>query len=586
MSETTETERALASVQVGWAHLHQQRPLAAWANWQRALRIDPGLASAQAALDRLLLSPELPLVARTEYHFLSPTQPAQRERWATVLAQGDLSELDQAEQAFRSLADADPRDLEARMNQALCLAWLGRNVDAIAAFLAAADSSNLDPKQYDQGVQACTLVELLRQGGGAEQLADEFTNILVLEWTRPHRDLIRLLEQLGPVRSVAPTPTQVPGLPSAEEWFTGEWLDRPMPTAAATLEIVALPRLRASLIVGQGAARFSLPSSDPGEMTRLERVLEAILADLFVVLDRQARPRPIALMDADIWRFRVPSDLDPETRARLFRDWVEQYYENVWIRTPKRALGHADQPALAPLAAAAIPSESNPSLRKRLEGLIAFREQLSLRPSMSHLYQGYPFDRLRRRLGLPLIDPSLIEENDLSCIGLAELDALDLATLSPAQLAQIASGPFSRTHKERLAVHLFEVAPRLLLEMDFPFLALQMLDLIDDPEEVLEALRAVAGTDIEASAKIDFLDQLDYLLHLATEHQAEADFPRLESMLEALDPQVLPPACAILEKAGVHQAARQLEDQGLRQAIEMARPWPVIDRRLSPLDIR
>jgi hypothetical protein len=52
------------------------------------------------------------------------------------------------------------------------------------------------------------------------------------------------------------------------------------------------------------------------------------------------------------------------------------------------------------------------------------------------MYQGYPFDRLRRRLGLEPVDPASIDPGDLSCAGAAELKALAPADLDDHQLVE------------------------------------------------------------------------------------------------------------------------------------------------------
>ena len=377
------------------------------------------------------------------------------------------------------------------------------------------------------------------------------------------------------MRAVAATPTALPGLQAVTEWFTGEWLDRPMPTASPTLDLNALPRIRASLLVGQGQARFSIPSSDPREMLRLERILECILGSAFVVLDRQARPRPIALMDADLWRIRVPADLDQETRPRLFREWAERYYENIWISTPKRALNSQDLAALTPGQAAAIPHDSDSSLRTRLEGLIAFREQLSLRPSMSHLYQGYPFDRLRRRLGLPLVDPSLIDEGDLSCMSPSEADELDLLELDPAELALVLSGPLTSSTQARIVGQLIAEDPRLLLSLDFPNLAAAALTLANQPVELLTSLQSTA-TDSDETSKLELLEALLSVLQVDPELRPGTNFP-LPGQADFTDPGVLPRTCHLLERAGAFLAAQQLEEHGIQLALAASRPWPMID---------
>ncbi len=73
--------------------------------------------------------------------------------------------------------------------------------------------------------------------------------------------------------------------------------------------------------------------------------------------------------------------------------------------------------------------------RAKLTAVVRLREQIGSRPSARRLYHGYPFDRLRRRLGLELVDPSTVELLDLACADPVELDALDPAALDDVRLA-------------------------------------------------------------------------------------------------------------------------------------------------------
>ena len=70
--------------------------------------------------------------------------------------------------------------------------------------------------------------------------------------------------------------------------------------------------------------------------------------------------------------------------------------------------------------------------------VVRVREQLGNRPSRARLllYQGYPFDRLRRRLGLELVYPNAVDLEDLSCASGEELDRLDPATIDDNRLAE------------------------------------------------------------------------------------------------------------------------------------------------------
>src|SRR5947209_7984494 len=132
-STPADPDQALALVQEGWSHLQLQRPQAAWAAWQRALRVAPGSPAALEALKTLESAAELPLAARAVYRFMTARDPDRRARWDERFRGRDLEQLDDAEAAFADLADDDPSDAAAAYNEGLCLAWMGANVEAIGA---------------------------------------------------------------------------------------------------------------------------------------------------------------------------------------------------------------------------------------------------------------------------------------------------------------------------------------------------------------------------------------------------------------------------------------------------------------------
>src|SRR3954453_20992485 len=114
---------SLALVQQGWSQLQLQRPLAAWAAWQRALREEPDARAAVEALGHLEASTELPAAARRVYRFQPPQDPDRRGRWDRRFLGKDLGRLDDAAEVFATLASEDPSDGAAAYNEALCLAW-------------------------------------------------------------------------------------------------------------------------------------------------------------------------------------------------------------------------------------------------------------------------------------------------------------------------------------------------------------------------------------------------------------------------------------------------------------------------------
>src|SRR5262249_41745166 len=116
---------------------------------------------------------------------------------------------------------------------------------------------------------------------------------------------------------------------------------------------------------------------------------------------------------------------------QLARETVEAYYEHDWIHRPRQALD-----GLSPLAASQCARRGDAVARAKLEAVLRLREQLGSRPSAVAMYQGYPFDRLRRRLNLDLVDARTIDADDLSCASAAELQELTPEELDDSRLAE------------------------------------------------------------------------------------------------------------------------------------------------------
>ena len=182
-AESSESAAALELVHQGWSHLQRQRPQAAWAAWQRALRRVPEFPAATQALETLEAALELPAAARAGYRFQPPEGAACRARWNERFAGRAPDDLDDAVAAFASLAAADPADAAAAYNEGLCLAWLGRNREAIGALDRAVRL--LASTGFDRAVEAWALAEVLRQGGDAEPLADDLSYAWVIEPADP-----------------------------------------------------------------------------------------------------------------------------------------------------------------------------------------------------------------------------------------------------------------------------------------------------------------------------------------------------------------------------------------------------------------
>ncbi|MDG3004681.1 hypothetical protein [Paludisphaera mucosa] len=430
MASTTrnESEAALALVHEGWNHLMSQRPLAAWGAWQRALRAEPGSTAARKALATLESAHELPLAARKAYRFRQPRTPDQRARWDLRMRAGGADELDAAAAVFERLTEEAPDDVEAWFNRALCLAWRGRDGEAVECLdrVVALEASH----DAEGAVEAWTLAEVLRQGGGAEVLADDLRYACSLPRDDEQVDVDELLALFPEIRRI-PTP-QDPTRPDSKlaDLEVLEWLDRPFP--AADREGVAaseLPQVLATVYVGPGMLRLSSPRVDGLEQA--EERLRLLIGDPDEEVERAAAPLPLPFLDAAVWTVRLPEGRDRGDADRWTREVVEDYYEDRWIHRPRQGLD-----GLSPLAAAHDAHAGDDQAGAKLAAVVRLREQLGARPSSMGLYQGYPFDRLRRRLGLDPVDPASVDHADLSCASPWELRALTPGDLDDHQLGE------------------------------------------------------------------------------------------------------------------------------------------------------
>ena len=427
MPDTAPTDPILALVHEGWDHLKRQRPLAAWASWQRALRIEPEQKAATHALHVLTNAGDLPDAARAEYRFLTPSNDSQRTRWDSLFRGRDLEQLAVAAETFGGLAEDDPSDSHARFNEGLCLAWLGRNDEAVAALDRTVRA--MAEAEPDVAVDAWTLAEIVRQGGGAEPLADDLNHVVTLDWT-PGDDPGGFLDERADVRPIANPIDPGTGLPRLSEARLYEWLDRPW-VAEPTSELATpddLRRVRATVVRLPGSLRLS--GTDPVLLEEAFEEAARAARQRIASIRRQATPLPLAFLDAAVWAIRMPTGLDEEAQARLNRSAVERYYEVAWIRRPRKGLD-----GLSPIEAARLAAEGNPIAKAKLSAVVRLREQLGMRPTTALLYQGYPFDRLRRRLDLPPTDPEAVDPLDAASMSGTELNKLDPATLDDYTLA-------------------------------------------------------------------------------------------------------------------------------------------------------
>ena len=451
-----ESAEALAWVHKGWDHLRCQRPIAAWASWNRALRIDPDQKAAQEALEILAAAEDLPAAARAVYRFRPPVGDDRRARWDAHFRGRDLAELEAALAAFAELAAADPADSSARYNQALALAWLGRNVGAIGALeiVVELDAS----RDFEAAVGAWMLAEVLRQGGGAEELADDIDYALVVDLEEGRPDPATILESFGEALHpiIAPIDT---GAKIYEFRYRPRSAPESGPLKVGGTFIVSGRTLRFSTplrdglsIFWAGLANWAPYETPPHTPHPQDPALGVILAPgtswafqgpgshedgcLADASRGEDRPLPFPLLDAAVWTFRLPEGLDDAARRDMSRDRIERYFERQWINLKRHSLSR-DPAGLSPIKAAQLAAAGDLATKAKLTAVVRSREQLARRPRVVGLYEGYPFDRLRRRLGLDLVNSASVDPEDLSCASWEEASRLDPDTLDDAQLLDL-----------------------------------------------------------------------------------------------------------------------------------------------------
>ncbi len=369
---------------------------------------------------------------------------------------GDLVE---ASDLFARLAAETPTDSAAWYNRALCLAWLGDNRQSIACLdrVVRLDSESA----FDQSVGAWTLAEVLRQGGGAETPADDLRYACTIAWEPG--DTPWLLEEFPEIARV-PTPI-APGdtLDDSSLIEVFEWRDRAGAGLAGRHSRAAdLPIVLASVFISRHALRLSSPRVETLE--RIEDVLFKRLDAGARSVRREAAPLPFPFLDADLWIFRIPPEVDPALKDQLQRESVEQYFENHWIHRPRHGLDDR-----SPLEAARQGRRGDAVARAKLTAVVRLREQIGSRPSARALYQGYPFDRLRRRLGVELVDAVTVDPVDLACAAPDELDRLDPSVLDDVALLEAvasAAGLRDDARTARLASELLKRRPAAIRPFD------------------------------------------------------------------------------------------------------------------------
>ncbi len=224
--------------------------------------------------------------------------------------------------------------------------------------------------------------------------------------------------------------------------------------------------------------------------------------------------------------------------------------------------------------------------RAKVTAVVRLREQLGTRPSARLLYQGYPFDRLRRRLALEMVYPGAVDMQDLSCASGQELDLLDLTTMDDARLVEAfrsAAGLRDDARTARVAAEVLKRRPAALKSVDLTALVSPLVRLAmarNDYEAALDRLtEAQSMTGSETTGTLEVW-RAEVFARAGQPDSAMAVYQRLITPNAAGAALALDAGETMLDN-GYLDHARALLSQASDLARREHRPW--IERRARQL---
>jgi len=354
------------------------RPVAAHAALERAVHFQPGVAELREQLDgEFGEESPLPLAVRKKYTFRPTAKPL-----SPALATGKLSD---ARTAFEQLTALTPDDPAAWFDLGVVLAWLGEQPRAVEALQKSIDLETDDHRAEEAGA----LIEVLRCGHGMEADADHLAHGFIMP-IREANAVMQMLQAWGKSGKLR-------GVRSDQERgvIMGVIVEE-LPSLLA-VGSSTLARIAAKLIVAGGAIRVSHPNRESSA-----RVADEIRTLLQLAVEApQETTTPISFGDVPLEALAQPiQTTDLTVTETKLRDHARNFFENVWIHRPLKALA-----GNSPLDAV-----GSSLIRKRVFGVVKFVEDC-FKAVEPHKQVGeqlipidvYSFDALRHKLGLEYI---------------------------------------------------------------------------------------------------------------------------------------------------------------------------------------
>ncbi|MGH7169458.1 MAG: tetratricopeptide repeat protein, partial [Gemmataceae bacterium] len=411
--------------------MRMNRPLAARVALRLVTRFAPAEEEVRKSFDGLF-GPEgrLPVAARREYSFRSPSNPTPTKRaaWDRALQNADTPRLADLVRVFEPLTQEDANDAAAWFNLGLAHAWLGDNAAALEALRRHVELE----ADENAAAETAALMEVLRCGRGLEDDCDYQEHIFAHQFRDPQPVVNLLQEWERGGRLVA--------LPSQQE---GMFMALVLELNTAGLITVGAPpsddaRLGGYVVIAGNLFQFTSPLKEPFERLR-DEVRQRLSLGLTELQEKRA---PIQFQDVNADALFFPLKRAEDSAQRVI-ELVRKHYEEMWIHRPRRSLS-----GNTPVDAAA-----HPVLRKHLRGVIQFLQDCS----KGGMIGNYDFDRLRRELGLldgGAVAPRLPSDSRSES---ATSAALDIATMATAELAGLNAANLSDEQLE----HAYQAALKL-----------------------------------------------------------------------------------------------------------------------------
>lgn len=393
--------------------LKLNRPMAARAALKRATLFAPNNTELQQGIEILFgAKSRFPATACKDYSFRRPV--AASANWDRALADAATGRLSDVHRVFQMWTQKHPADPAAWFNLGLVDAWLGNNQAAIESLAQYVERESDETK----AAEAWAIAEVLRCGQGLDADADVVEHRAVAMIRDPNALIAWLQEWERGNRVVVLGSDQKSGV------LSGLILEE---VSSLVLSGASAPpaKLAAYFLIAGNVLQLWHPVQES-----LEKTFNEIQNRLGPALDEPSRAIAPAhfgdiVAEALLFPTAATTQLDSETKIRSH---AQHFFEETWVNRPLKSL----------LRTTPTDAAKNPTLRKRLRGIVQFVEECAGQTTI----RLYDFNRLRQLLGLDGKAPVIAavaansDSRDWTAMSAAELAAVNLQELSEIDLQQ------------------------------------------------------------------------------------------------------------------------------------------------------